>query len=123
MQKRTRTIKSQASCNGVPCQSKMLEESQTCQQYVDADCVTTLWSAWTTCTNGCGNGTSVRTRKVQTPNKCRGNVCGVLNQQRNCQSYRDRRHCSVSFEYFEYLKKYVLYLYVYQARGNPAHTP
>ena len=96
MQKRQRTVKSQASCNGVVCQLNKLEESQTCQQYTNVDCVLTSWSLWSSCSNGCGSGTSVRTRKVQKPNKCNGKVCGSLIQQKNCQSYRDRRHCVVS---------------------------
>ena len=68
MQKRNRTIKSQASCNGLACQSNKLEESRTCQQYANVDCVMTIWSPWSICSNGCGSGTSVRTRKVQIPN-------------------------------------------------------
>ncbi|XP_066935500.1 protocadherin Fat 4-like isoform X3 [Clytia hemisphaerica] len=96
MQQRTRTIKSQASCNGVACQDSQKKSTKMCTQYIDVDCLLSTWSAWSQCTNGCGKGTQRRTRKVTRPNKCRGQKCGTLTEQKTCYSYRERTNCVVS---------------------------
>jgi len=101
MQQRTRTIKSQASCNGAACQQSLLKETKKCTQYIDINCVLSSWTTWSTCDNGCGRGHSTRTRSVVTSNKCRGKICDHLLEKKLCQSYRDRRDCIVRFFFWK----------------------
>lgn len=96
IQTRKRTIKSQAVCNGVACQQNQQSQTKSCTDYHNVDCVLTSWSSWSTCDNGCGTGNSVSTRKVQTPNQCKGKVCGTLTRKKSCQSYRDKTDCQVN---------------------------
>lgn len=96
MQQRTRTVKAQHSCGGVQCSFNQLKTTRTCTVYSNVDCKVSSWSTWSACSNGCGSGTSTRTRSVTRPKKCNGKSCASLLETKACQSYRNNRDCVVS---------------------------
>ncbi|XP_048583508.1 protocadherin Fat 4 isoform X2 [Nematostella vectensis] len=90
---RTRSVTTQASCNGAACPS--LHDNTPCSQYNNRDCVQSAWSSWSACSNGCGNGYTTKTRTVQQPAVCRGTPCGNAAVMKACTSYRDNQDCKV----------------------------
>ena len=91
---RRRQVSVQPSCNGTSCPS--LTHTASCTRYINVDCVMTSWSAWSLCSNGCGNGSSTRQRSITTSAVCRGRPCGARTETRHCTDYREDRDCVVS---------------------------
>ena len=51
----------------------------------DVDCEVSSWTAWSSCTASCGNtGRASRTRHVTRQQKCSGNDCPWLSENRDC---------------------------------------
>ncbi|XP_068740239.1 protocadherin Fat 4-like [Montipora capricornis] len=91
---RTRRVTVQQYCNGKSCPS--LQQTTSCSQYNNRDCVMSSWSAWSLCSNGCGSGWSTRQRSIITQAVCRGKTCGTRSERRQCTDYRDNRDCVVN---------------------------
>ncbi|XP_072049221.1 thrombospondin type-1 domain-containing protein 7A-like isoform X2 [Amphiura filiformis] len=70
--------------------------SQECITPCPQDCVVTEFTPWTECTNTCGNGTQIRTRRVVIPPSRGGWQCPPLNQSRVCE---DTPLCEVEQAY------------------------
>lgn len=68
---------------------------------VAADCLTTPFTEWGTCTKTCGGGVQYRTRSVLKAPACGGAVCGHLSQLQKCKVDACGDDCQVS-EYGEW---------------------
>lgn len=62
-------------------------EYRTCnEQICDADCKVGPWSNFTSCSQTCGGGTAVRTRKVVSGQAGNGTACPALNETKTCNT-------------------------------------
>ncbi|XP_059161144.1 protocadherin Fat 4-like [Physella acuta] len=94
---RTRYIKYPV-CGGANCTELNDKQNQTCENYVNVDCLMGQWSDWTECklNNGlCGEGTKSRQRSVLTDSKCRGQPCGNLTETSLCYGPCCKTDCKV----------------------------
>eukprot|EP01004_Peranema_trichophorum_P003198 NODE_21_length_5193_cov_112.595266_g17_i0.p1 GENE.NODE_21_length_5193_cov_112.595266_g17_i0~~NODE_21_length_5193_cov_112.595266_g17_i0.p1 ORF type:complete len:1676 (-),score=495.00 NODE_21_length_5193_cov_112.595266_g17_i0:119-5146(-) len=83
--KRSRTIVTQPENGGIACLAT--EESVVCNtDPCDVDCVTSEWSAWSSCSAKCGGGVTKRQRGILVNSKGNGAVCGDLEQSNNCNT-------------------------------------
>ena len=94
-QTRLRSITTSPAHGGVACPS--LQENRACNTHLcPRDCVVTPFSAWSTCTASCGNGTQTRSRSITTSPAHGGVACPNLQEDRACSTQACPVHCAVS---------------------------
>ena len=80
MRKLSRIISNLCSC-------PVLSETLTCSNTAcPADCVTTSWTAWSTCAHTCGSASSSRSRAVSTPAVGSGSCAAFLTETTTCMA-------------------------------------
>ena len=92
---RHRVITTAAASGGVACPA--LNETNPCnEQPCPVDCVVSVFSDWSPCTQSCGNGTQTRSRNVTTPPDHGGAACPALDQVRSCNEHPCPVDCVMS---------------------------
>ncbi|XP_059161145.1 protocadherin Fat 4-like [Physella acuta] len=94
---RTRYIKYPV-CGGANCTELNDKQNQTCENYINVDCLMGAWSDWTDCklNNGqCGQGSKTRQRSILINSKCQGVPCGNTTETSICYGPCCRADCSV----------------------------
>lgn len=82
---RTRSVQDDAVGGGRQCEGASRDEEACSLKACPQDCELGDWSAWTTCSVSCGNGTSLRERKIVSREAEGGKPCsGALEQENPC---------------------------------------
>ena len=91
---RTRSITRQAAHGGYVCPA--LSEAGTCASGLcPVNCAVGTWTVWSACSLSCGNGSSMRSRKITTEPNAVGQPCPALRETKVCTTLCPV-HCTVS---------------------------
>ncbi|XP_062574138.1 protocadherin Fat 4-like [Saccostrea cucullata] len=93
---REREVVVPSSCNGTECPPKTeLFESEECEISNTIDCQLSDWTQWSACSENCGSGMAIRSRRLLTPAYCGGSLCHneTLMESIECESYTASTDC------------------------------
>jgi hypothetical protein len=91
---RTRSVTTHAAHGGYTCPA-LMEEEYCNNHHCPKDCIVSSWGAWGICDKTCGNGKSIRSRKVVEP-AMHGGACLSLTTSKACNTFECPANCEVS---------------------------
>jgi hypothetical protein len=93
-QSKARSINVNVAFGGKKCPG--LKSSRACNaQACPVDCVVSFWGDWGSCSVTCGAGSTIRKRKITTPNSSGGSKCPKLYESKSCNRGPCPVHCKV----------------------------
>merc|ERR1719420_1701642 len=91
----TREVVTPASNGGAEC-PPMIEKTTCNMDPCPIDCVVGEWSEWSACSKDCGGGITVKVRPVITDMEHKGEPCGDLTEQMDCNMDACDKPCELS---------------------------